>query len=311
MIGVFYAYDADILAGVIQQPLYQILVTFEPKAVTTCADTSYIGLDGYGLSYRECDDRTRNPVSLGIDVEPAQMAVMQQRFTIARMNPELASISEDGLQPHLWWDYADNGTIPNTLSQQPALRFMGWKNNQSKPTTDEDPYFHAQNHPLLPQRMFVTALHTNTTTGVLRQHAMRFNSTVECKHINQSQFPKECPGEKPFQAEFKRQAIRDTGLAVCAPGEFDKFPWTLSRNRQDIVEELYIDLNISSRHESGYSDTVYCKASTTRGYFELGNVYNNQRYGPLMEKWPSRDEMWNEYNDYLLWGWGTEIPMEE
>lgn len=238
-------------------------------------------------------------LGIGFDVEPAQMAVMDQTFTIARINSELASISHLDTQPHLWWDYADNGSLPDARSQ-PTLYDMSWKKDHSRPSYDEDPEYSSIPDNRSPRRMFVAALLSDTTTGVLRQHAMRFNSTVECKPIEQSQFPKECAGEKPFQAEIKRRTDKDTGIKVCAPGEYDKFPWTLSRNRQDIMEELYIGLNIYSNSDGGHvNTTIYCKASTTRGYFELGNVYNNQTYGPLMEKWPTRDDMWRDYNDFL------------
>ncbi|KAK2755085.1 hypothetical protein FQN54_006614 [Arachnomyces sp. PD_36] len=47
------------------------------------------------------------------------------------------------------------------------------------------------------------------------------------------------------------------------------------------------------------SFTLKCEASTTRGYFELGNDRNGQIYGPLLEKWPSPEEMAREFNDYL------------
>jgi hypothetical protein len=265
------------------------------------------------MSIKDCGEKTLHRVILGIDVEPAQIALMQQKYAIPRLTAEFASISDLDTQPHLWWDYADNESIPDTQSQQPAFRLLAWRNNQSEPTYDEDPYYNDhKDNPFPPQRMFVSALHTNTTTGILRQHAMRFNSTMECRHIEQSQFPKECTGEKPFQVKSEWKAIRDTGLVVCAPGEFDKFPWTLSRNRQDITEELYIDLNISSADEGGYSNTMYCNASATRGYFELRNIYNNQTYSPLMDKWPTRDEMWSDYNDFFEdYHGGTYIPLEE
>jgi len=64
------------------------------------------------------------------------------------------------------------------------------------------------------------------------------------------------------------------------PGKIGTFPWTLSRNRQTITEELYLDLfdgEITNGKEArselkNISGTVRCEAQTTRGYFELGEL---------------------------------------
>ena len=37
---------------------------------------------------------------------------------------------------------------------------------------------------------------------------------------------------------------------------------------------------------------------TTRGYFELGNNWNNNTYGPLLEHWPDPAEMAENFNDW-------------
>jgi hypothetical protein len=95
---------------------------------------------------------------------------------------------------------------------------------------------------------------------------------------------------------------------VCVPGKVGTFPWTLSRNRQTITEEIYLDIwdgeNLPEfeRSPSGLVDintTVRCEAKTTRGYFELGNMYNNNTFGPLLDQWPSPEEMQEDFNDWV------------
>ena len=43
--------------------------------------------------------------------------------------------------------------------------------------------------------------------------------------------------------------------------------------------------------------TMHCTVSTTRGYFELASQHNNNTFGPLLEKWPSPDELAANFND--------------
>ena len=99
----------------------------------------------------------------------------------------------------------------------------------------------------------------------------------------------------------------DLVIDICVPGDYSSSPWTLSRDRQDIDEELFIKLHVPGQSHiidgeltvSVINFTIHCKVSTTRGCFELGNYRNNFIAGPLMEKWPDNKTMWEEYNDYL------------
>jgi hypothetical protein len=99
----------------------------------------------------------------------------------------------------------------------------------------------------------------------------------------------------------------DTDVRVCVPGEMGAFPWTRSRNRQDITEQLYLDIrdgDSSGKHsQAAYrniSATIRCEAKTTRGFFEPGNTWNNDTYSGLLDKWPSHEDMLDEYNDWVL-----------
>jgi hypothetical protein len=57
--------------------------------------------------------------------------------------------------------------------------------------------------------------------------------------------------------------------------------------------------------------TLHCKANTTRGYFELGNSQNNFTYGPLLQKWPSVEEVKLDFNDLRNAGYDYAYPMDK
>jgi hypothetical protein len=108
----------------------------------------------------------------------------------------------------------------------------------------------------------------------------------------------------PFSVSL--QKANDTQIRVCVPGKVGSFPWTRSRSRQDLTEELYLDLydGIPTGVDSGrniqtVNATIRCEAKTTRGFFELGNIWNNDTYGSLLGQWPSRGAMLEEFNDWV------------
>ena len=193
---------------------------------------------------------------------------------------------EDDFQIHLWHDSAFEGETdyPEHVGTSSTL---GWYYKYS----DIKPKYYA------------AALPNNTMTGVLRQHAMRLNSSVQCNLIEENSYPTTCDGELPLVTSFKRPG--DLSIDICVPGNRGSSPWTLSRDRQDIVEELFIKVNTPAdgmMQTSYLPDTdvtsfaVRCTGNTTRGYFELGNALNDFKAGPLIEKWPDFDTLKDNFN---------------
>lgn len=145
---------------------------------------------------------------------------------------------------------------------------------------------------------------------------MRLNSSAECKAIAESAFPEICGGPDPLVASYSSQVrapsfynFTNPGnftIDVCVPGDLSASPWTLSRDRQEITEDLYIKVHVDYETvlDWGYFEngerpvnfTVHCNASTTRGYFELPNWQNDFTAGPLLEKWPDKETLKNDYN---------------
>ena len=223
---------------------------------------------------------------LGDDAEPATMEMIPHATVLKNVQYELPSVKSAPPEMYLWIDY--NGTQPPVTkldnTQGDAI------NNLLNIRIRKSPSYQQ----ILPA--FFAAFPFNVTTGTKRYHAMRFNSTIECEVLPKENFPSSCPGGKPYDTSVEyRNDTSSSKLRVCVPGEWGSSPWTLSRNRQDIKEEVY--LQISGDLAKDNSSTIHCSSDTTRGYFELGNYRTGMAYGPLLEHWPSPDVMERDFND--------------
>ena len=206
--------------GAIQYPLIQIAVPWEQVSVPTCYGTRFIADFDYSLS--SCDlgsTRLHGYRILGSDLDPAQMANLPAHSIVPHIVEGLSKIESGATSPNFW-----------------------------KTPDDYDYLSYGHQDYLDDESGFVAALPADTTTGVLREHIMRLNSSVSCTNLTVSAWPSTCSGTNPFQASFGyRQSYYDLNLTidVCAPGDM----------------------------------------GTVRGYFELGNAYNGEAFGPLLEKW--------------------------
>lgn len=223
---------------------------------------------------------------LGVDSEPAAMEMIPQTTVVQNVQFELPSFSWTAPEPYMWIDY--EGTQPprskSPFSSGDAINSVG--NILIGKTFPYRPNFPG----------FVTAFPYNVTTGTRRYHAMRFSSTIECESVSEDQFPMTCPGTKPYITSIKAQNdTASTELRVCVPGSWGSHPWTVSRNRQDIQEEAFLQFLVNPGPIT--LSTVRCSSATTRGYFELGNYRINGAYGPLLEHWPSSEAVEKDFND--------------
>ncbi|KAH6979172.1 hypothetical protein EDB82DRAFT_558792, partial [Fusarium venenatum] len=102
--------------------------------------------------------------------------------------------------------------------------------------------------------------------------------------------------------------------SICVDGNHNAIPWTRSRDRQDIMEHTWLSLEVAQGEDGRKADgqallqdvtafNLLCRASSTRGYFELGNHCNDQIFQSLLEEWPSRDDIRQNFNDHgSFWG---------
>ncbi|KUI57791.1 hypothetical protein VP1G_05070 [Cytospora mali] len=212
------------------------------------------------------------------------MAVAPGNLVARKVGNQLPTLSNMDSQHHIW----------------PVLPRMGdnWAMDIG------NTFFYYQKMGIKSIPFYVTAFPPNFNTGVLREHAIRFNTSVSCKTVPRSSFPDLCPGDRPLVGEFGNSETRNR---FCVSGDYTTVPWTIDRNRQDIFEELWVDNYIpygspipllSSFVESAVNNiTVHCMANTTRGYFELPNFYNEGTPGTLLEEWPSEEVLNQEFND--------------
>ncbi|KAI6852478.1 hypothetical protein KC338_g8883 [Hortaea werneckii] len=132
------------------------------------------------------------------------------------------------------------------------------------------------------------------------------NSSAECADLSQDDFPSQCGGDLPFFTSY--DAGNETLIRICVPGNHTQSPWSLTRDRQDIQEEIFIDFTtyLDPDKRSGVQNvfrgrnfTAHCTTKSTRGYFELANYRNNYTAQPLLAKWPDRETLQTDFDDYL------------
>ena len=249
-----------------------LLVQYEAISVMSCADTPFTGCNPDAF-----------PEVVGFDAEPSDIQNMPMALAVHRVQDKLRSVSPEDVQLHLWPEGIND-------ADQPARSMFLWYTYTSGAS------------------YFVSALPNGTTTGVLREHAMRMNSSSACVNAPRSAYPQTCSGNRPFTTSFTAADVIE--ISICALGDYGSSPWSRSRDRQDISEELWIDVylpgplydqlpGMTADYGEQGNFTLHSTANTSRGYFELGNEQNGNTHGPLLDQWPSYEEMINDFDDYL------------
>lgn len=274
-----------VLVAAVTGPLKSILLSFEQIGSVSWADIPPSGPFAMVVGY---------------DPEPADMSTLDHDLIVQDVLGRLATVSDIDAQINLWPINPDAGHWIDAYQTPADRRIFIVYSAAFQESEPQDGFF-------------VTALENGTLTGVLREHAIRLNSSVACEHIPRDSYPSPCPGARPLDVHIARPNIQ---MRVCAPGNSSQFPFTPSRNRQDITEYLYIDFQPSldllpNDYPAVQNYTLQCTASTSRGYFELGNEHNNNVYGPLLSRWPDAETMANEFNDVRSVAANWSTPTEE
>jgi hypothetical protein len=224
---------------------------------------------------------------VGHDAEPYDMATVPEDNVVQDVINSLASLSSSDVPSNLWTDY--DGPFPFTASSLfidhlADDAFGPWK----QPT----------------KGFFVAALANGTTTGVMRHRIMRFNSTVTGKKIEQATFQETCKGDNGFSTTFVRDGQLE--IRLCVPGS-RSMRWTLSRNRQKISEDFFLDVKqfTSMPSSNATNFTRQYTVQTLRSYFEPGNYRTDMVQGPLLEHWDEIDpyNKSTQYNDRMSKFW--------
>jgi hypothetical protein len=152
------------------------------------------------------------------------------------------------------------------------------------------------------QILFMSDVRVNTSTGLIRQFAPRFNSSVHWESLDNSKFPSNCSGIAFFRnytVSHQEEIINanEYQISVCMLGNLTETPFKRTRNRQDFNETLYVTAEGSQNVQTTFKLTL----STTLGYFELPNDHLGPKYGPLLDSDPlatcSRPECEPQSND--------------
>lgn len=141
---------------------------------------------------------------------------------------------------------------------------------------------------------FVSGLPKDFSTGVLRQFAPRFNTSVKVKFPAEQVGYEDCKSASSFQKYYN-----GTGwfVGVCVPvswfEDIWQSPWKCTRDRQDISEEMYLSFGFGfdsnpnwEFHQKYHRILLRVLANTTSGWFELPSYMKSQRPGPLYNKDP-------------------------
>ena len=279
-------------------PLQQLLTRSDNLVVVTCADVPYTALPNKSCPYPL-------PKAVAKDAQPATMERLPLWDVKEQVKARLESETTSQHQPLLW-----SSMTPETDQVYDAEFDTILSRYNYYATRGGALAYPYKSRPVLP--FWISGVPNGTTTGVLRHHAMRFNSTISCESLPLDAFPDSCPGDHPFTASYpwSQKSLQyrappkseDYNFRVCVPGSYVSSPWSLYRDATTIEEEIFMGL--LQRPATLDATSLYykpfvtrCTVQTTRGYFELGNVFNDNVPQPLLEKFPG-DERYGQYNDY-------------
>ncbi|KAF1938824.1 hypothetical protein EJ02DRAFT_436865 [Clathrospora elynae] len=203
----------------------------------------------------------------------------------------LESASEDDFEPYLWTEPA--ASDPWNMNKYDELdRHLDLLSRASNDPQDK--------------RTFFAPLVSDFSSGVYidSQYAPRINTTVEYTKISAADFPSACMRDIDggFFAEYNAQnRYMGINLVACMPGNISESPWEATYNRQDITEELYLNvsklyLNVSTTGVySAYTDLYKATARSSLGYFELPSAHNGYKASTLLDKFTFPEgNQWNK-----------------
>ncbi|KAK7430500.1 hypothetical protein QQZ08_003019 [Neonectria magnoliae] len=215
----------------------------------------------------ECGADGVNGVIVGYDPDPQGLATCPQVLVVQRTLEKILDVSRYDAQTYLW----------------PGAGRRLWKGVD----TSESKNNFAKVYPLLEYAegipdFFVSSVSNDSSIGVYRQHA-------------------NCRGTAPFET---RLSIPDLKIDVCVEGDSNATPWKRNRDKQEHSERLW--LNASGTFDSSLSRperqfTQKCESTSRRGWFELPSYHNDYVAGPLLDVWPSQEELKRDFNDYRQW----------
>lgn len=268
----------------VQPPIQSIAIQEEPMLIVTCIDNPVRENNGDS----SCRSFSSDAKVIGWDPEPQELEKAPQNYVVHRTLNDLITVSQNDIQPYMWREGLVN---PANMMDTRRLAFR-WI--YSAPTEGE---FNDDT----PGEYYVSSILNGTHTGVLREHAVRMDSRTTCR-IEDS-FPEDCAGDNPFFYEYTSNM---TEIKICVEGDVGRYPFKRSRNKQEVKERIWLDLNwpyplplyLAELGGAMENYTMSCEATSRRGWFEIGNYQNGYEPSSMLEHWPSPEEMEENFNDY-------------
>lgn len=244
-------------------------------------------------------------IALGTDPEPGFLARVPRDVILQQAQARIVEVKSDDVQQYMWHEtYSFNDRdLYGTQTGDKSRDTIGWYYPDHVNISDlRLPSLDSRS---MGDTFFASSLLRATSTDALRYHAIRQKSLSNCEIVSREDFPPTCPGANPFVAEYYRGGVY---FRVCVGGNQNQALWGLTRNTQLASEHIWMDAgfgNASNATDYSFANngvlprnfTMHCTANSTRGFFELKNLYNNSS-GPLLERWPLPAEM-SSFNDDL------------
>ena len=217
-----------------------------------------------------------NTFGIETDADISGLSLIKSVDAISAARADMESGSPWDSQPNLW-------KSPESMCN---TSFHRWTDSCVSNHSQDAIYF----YPLQGETSFVSFVVNTVNTGLFEAHTFRFNSSIQCTNVTEDLFPRPCKGFFTSSETKRTDGPEDPSIEfqVCAPGDLKKFPWKVTRDRQDIEEEVYLHFNApymsSISGQTGASSwTQRCSAKTTAGYGMLPNR-EDPTPGPLLDE---------------------------
>lgn len=131
----------------------------------------------------------------------------------------------------------------------------------------------------------------NFSTGLEKAVMPRINSSTSWDIITSEEYPAECHRiPDALYLSYSGSTLHDGRyyFEVCMPSNITQTLWKNQTTRQDFTEALYLNTTFQGDYPNlpykAGTHLARVNLSTTAGYFELPNHYNNEQAGPLLSE---------------------------
>lgn len=151
----------------------------------------------------------------------------------------------------------------------------------------------------------------------MTQFMPRINSSITFAPVPQTAVPENC--DTLSGAYYVEYTYNETllNLQVCMPDDISVSPWKATRDRQDISEQMFLNINYGTPVSPATDDrnpsniTLKLLVNTTLGYFELPNYNNSGIAGPLLAKDPHDTCLDNDSHCLSQWVFRRSLQLNE